>query len=65
MSLGPMSLVAAYFVATGITKDIAAAHLKQTGNRYQRPLEDLMRAIEAHQKATSGTRFDCDGERIS
>ncbi len=65
VSLFPMGLVAAYFVATGIKKDIDAAHLEQAGNLYQRPLEDLMKAIESHQRATSGSRVDTEAEATS
>lgn len=44
VSILPMTLVAAYFVATGIKKDIDAAKLEQAGNAYQRPLEALLQA---------------------
>ncbi len=53
VSIIPMTLVAAYFVATGIKKDIDVARLEQKGDVYQRPLEDLLRVIEGHQKATA------------
>ena len=53
VSIVPMTLVAAYFVATGIKKDIDAAKLEKAGVRYQRPLETLLKAIAAHQRATS------------
>lgn len=38
-----------YFITKGFSKDIAFATLEQYGDRYQRPLEQLLEAIPTHQ----------------
>ena len=52
-SIIPVALVAGYFVATGVKKDIDTARLEQKGDAYQRPLELVMRGIAVHQRATA------------
>lgn len=38
-----------YFISQGFSKDIAFAATEQKGNRYQRPLEELLERIPTHQ----------------
>jgi methyl-accepting chemotaxis protein len=38
-----------YFITNGFSKDIASATTEQYGNSYQRPLEELLEYIPAHQ----------------
>jgi methyl-accepting chemotaxis protein len=38
-----------YFITKGFSKDIAFATLELSGNQYQRPLEELLENIPAHQ----------------
>jgi methyl-accepting chemotaxis protein len=38
-----------YFIAKGFSKDVAFATLELSGNRYQRPLEELLENIPQHQ----------------
>jgi methyl-accepting chemotaxis protein len=57
VSILPMTLVAAYFVATGIKKDIDAAKLEKAGNAYQRPLEALLQAASTGSDAGVASAF--------
>lgn len=38
-----------YFISKGFSKDIAFADLERTGNAYQRPLEQLLDSLAAHE----------------
>lgn len=62
ISIVPMSLVAAYFIANGIQKDVATAKLEQAGNLYQRPLEALLQHVAEHGRITTDAEFDASKE---
>jgi hypothetical protein len=55
-ALVPMTLVAAYFIFTGINKDIQTAQLERIGNNYQGPLETLLELIPEHARLTHDVR---------
>jgi methyl-accepting chemotaxis protein len=44
-----VSVALFYFISKGFSKDIAFATMEQRGNRYQRPLEDLLESLTDRQ----------------
>jgi methyl-accepting chemotaxis protein len=49
-----------YFIQEGFSKDIAFANLELEGNAYQKPLEDLLRDLSAHQMLARHTNPTSD-----
>src|SRR5688572_29477217 len=54
----PMTAMMLFLMVTGINHDIAFAEAELAGNRYQRPLEELLHQIPTHRLYVAAERVD-------